>query len=582
MECRTRLSLTACAGISVVGSAALGLTPPSAAVPPTFSRTPDDSLIRPGVVLDARVWPSFAGGPGNVSVAHNGALGPATISSERFVFDGNQERKFVFFGQTALVVSDELVIGLGFEIGGFRGQAVPVSRVAMDVSGGDGDKPADASLVGDARPNGGDSVIAVSRIDGSLVWEAPIPAALLDSWSSPAIDPGSRTVVVGSGSTLNGFDLDTGASLWSTDLGRIIVNASPVITNDRPGRNRVFITDYSFASSVGGRLFCVNIDPFDVDRNPFKPGEVVWSAELSGETAGNTPGYADGMVYVSIASGGQTWDQGTILAYDADATLTPAPEWVYELDNPSGFFSGVAIKGDAVYASSYSFSGGQFSGRTVRVDRHSGQGVWSVPTNRTDTIPVPIDGGLVLVSGGVPFSPQLPSFGSIPSIQLIAEFPWGGAVRLWDSGLDTLDDANQNGRWDPGEDFLSLGGWTIQPAVLESDGNVFAYVGVSPDPASSLDGFFAASPAMAMVDLSKAPDDHGFVVEWYHGAGASPAISRGELYSVGYDGVFAFGAPSISMERILMLWTSGLLPDLNSDGMANFYDLRLAVENAIR
>lgn len=556
-----------------MGSAALGLTPPSAAVPPTLDRDADQLLGVHSIIRDARAWPSFAGGSENVSVAHPGAIGPNTIHSPRFVFDGNQERSFIFYGQTGVAVGEDLIIGIGFETAGFR-QADRGSRSSEDLSDHVRDE--------DSRPTGADSLIAISRLDGSFVWEAPIPVALLNSWSTPAIDRATRTVIVGSGSTLSGIDLDTGVSVWSTDLGRIIVNASPTVTDDRPGQTRVFITDYSFASSVGGRLFCVNVSPFDLSKNPFKPGEIVWSAELGGETSGNTPGYADGQVVVSTASGGSAWDQGTILAYDAGATDTPAPLWQYELDNPSGFFSGVALAGDGVYASSYSFTGGQFSGRTVRVDRVSGDQVWSLPTNRTDTVPVPIEGGLVLVSGGVPFSSQLPSFGSIPSIQLIAEFPWGSAIRLWDSAIETLVDDNHNDRWDPGEEFLSLGGWTIQPAVLLDDDKTFAYVGVSPDPAASIDGFYGASPAFAMVDLSKFPGDNAFVVEWHHGSGASPAIVGGELYTVGYDGVFAFGAPSMSLEHILSLWTAGLLPDFNSDGLLNFYDLRLAIENMIR
>jgi len=565
-----------------VGSAALGLTPPSAAVPPTLEPRPDRTRTDRALVRDGRAWPGFAGNADNVSVAPASAMGPSSIVTPRFVFDGNSERAFVFYGQTALAVGSDLIVGLGFETFA-RGPAWGAdgrdagARVARATQPGE-----PHASIQSARPTGADSVIAISRLDGSFVWEAPIPVALLDSWSAPGIDVPTGTVVVGSGSTLIGLDLGTGLPLWSTDLGRIIVNASPTIVDDRPGETRVFITDYSFASSVGGRLFCVNLSPFDAERNPFKPGEIVWSAELGGETSGNTPAYVDGRVYVSTASGGTLWDQGTILAFDADTTLTPAPLWRYELNNPSGFFGGVGVKGDGVYASSYSFTGGQFSARTVRVDRHSGAGVWSVPTNRTDTVPVPIDGGLVLVSGGVPFSPQFPSFGSVPSLQLIAELPWGDAAVLWDSALETLHDTNGNGRWDPGEEFLSLGGWTIQPAVLMGAGTAHAYVGVSPDPGGSSDGFFGASPAMAMVDLSKLPGEPGFVVEWHHGSGASPAISGAELYSIGFDGVFAFGAPSMPVQTILTLWGSGLLPDLNGDGLVNFYDLLLALEHSIR
>ncbi|MEM9373173.1 MAG: PQQ-binding-like beta-propeller repeat protein, partial [Planctomycetota bacterium] len=565
-------TIAACTGISVVGSAALGLTPPSAAAPPTSARLPDQAGLPGSVIRDSRAWAGFANGAQNVSVAPVGTTGPGSIVTPRFVFDGDGGRTFVFYGQAALAVADDLIIGVGFET--FAAGAAP--RASTDHGG------SDRVPIDDARPTGADSVIAISRLDGSFVWEAPIPVALLNSWAAPAIDPHTRTVVAGSGSTLSGIHLDTGDPLWSTDLGRIVVNASPTITDDRPGRTRAFVTDYSFASSVGGRLFCVNLSPHDGANNPYEPGEIVWSAELGGETSGNTPGYHDGRVYVSTASGGNASDQGTILAYDADATLTPAPLWRYELDSHSGFFSGVAVYGDGLYAASYSFSGDQFSGRTVRVDRHTGDQVWSVGTNRTDTVPVPFGPGLVLVSGGVPFNSQFPAFGSVPSIQLIMEFPWGGATRLWDSAIDTLHDTNSNGQWDPGESFLSLGGWTIQPAVIVDGQKAYAYVGVSPDPLGSVDGFFDPSPAMALVDLSKLPDEHGFVAEWHDGSGSSPALSGGELYTVGFDGVFSFGAPAMPVSQILIRWSSGSLPDLNADGMVNFRDLMAAMEHAIR
>src|SRR5690606_5523427 len=151
-----------------------------------------------------------------------------------------------------------------------------------------------------------------------------------------------------------------------------------------------------------------------------------------------------GVVYVSTATGGAQWDQGTIQAFPAAATSAPDALWRYEHTDPTGFFSGPAVKGNAVYASTNSFHGGQYSAATLRVNATTGQQRWSVPTNRTDTVPVPLDNGQVLVSGGLSYTAMFPLFGSLPSLQLIAELPAGnGAVRVWDSAMATHVDTNQ-------------------------------------------------------------------------------------------------------------------------------------------
>ena len=528
--------------------------------------TADNSGDPIPVILE-RIWPAFAGGADRISIAPVGATGPLNLGTPRWIKSGDELESFEFYGQTGVVTTPDLVIAVGFQ-SGFPGDEGPSAD------------PNEPDLDTNQEPRGQDTVVAFSRMDGSVVWTASVPVALLDSWSTPAVDVLHNTLLVGSGGRLTAIRLEDGSKAWNTDLGRIIVNASPVVTHDLGPRNRAFITDHSFATGSSGRLYCINTSPFDAALNPHEPGEIVWTVNLQGQTSGNTPAYRDGVVYVSTATGGDGWDQGTIRAFPADAPSAPQALWVYHHTDPSGFFAGVAVTQDAVYASSYSFQGGQYSAATVRLNRFTGAQRWSVPTNRTDTVPVPLDNGMVLVSGGVPFTSMFPAFGSLPSLQLIYEHDWNGrATLMWDSAMDTFQDLNNNGTWDPGEPFLAVGGWTNQPVVVTAeDGRPHAYVGVAPNP--KVDGFFGPSAQIRLVDLTKHPADEGFVVQTAPDCGGSPALSERELYSVGRDGLYAFGAPSMPRGEILARWANHTLPDFNGDGVLDGRDFMIAMRYA--
>ncbi len=542
------------------------------------------------VIFDQRLWGMFAGGPNRVSRAHASAIGPASIANPRWVKQGDDLETFEFYGQAGVVTTDSLIIAVGFQTEfGTQSQptpndglpGVPGGTAIPGTPGGTthGAEPTDPGSIPNA-PRGVDSVVAFSRIDGSVVWATNIPIALLDSWSTPCVDQVNGTLIVAAGGQMIALSLEDGSEVWSTSLGRIVVNASPVATHDLGDSNRAFITDHSFATGSSGRLYCINTSPFLPGINPYQPGAIVWSVSLEGQTSGNTPAYRDGVVYVSTATGGSEWDQGTIRAYPAAANTAPQPLWRYEHTDPTGFFAGMAVTGDAIFASTYSFHGGQYSASTVRLDRSNGRQIWVVPTNRTDMVPVPLDGGLVLVSGGLPFISTFPAFGSLPSLQLIQEHPRGlGATLLWDSAMDTLVDLNDNGAWDPGEPFLNIGGWTNQPIVFRDKADrLLACVGSAPDPGVS--GFFGPSTALTIVDLSKNPWEHGFVAQSATDCGGSPALADREIYAVGASGLYAFGAPSWSRGVVLARWANQTLPDFNGDGVLNGTDLMLALQHA--
>ena len=155
--------------------------------------------------------------------------------------------------------------------------------------------------------------------------------------------------------------------------------------------------------------------------------------------------------------------------------------------------------------------------------------------------------GRVLVSGG------LAGFGAVPALQLFAS---DGAM-IWDTALDTFDDANGNGFIELGE-FFSIGSWTHLPVVVETDTGTFAYAGTQP----TSGGFFGPNTDLHLIDLDLAPSTPGFVIESFSGAGSTPALTGGVLATIGASGVHTFGA------------FAGFEPtDVNRDGSTNTEDL---------
>lgn len=364
--------------------------------------------------------------------------------------------------------------------------------------------------------------------DGRALWTAEIPPPIFDSWSSPTIDAINRTVLVASDFHLGAYALDDGEELWLTPLELDVVNATPVVTTDLGPADRAFITDAQLFGSRS-RLYCVNVDPYS-GANPYQPGQIVWSVEI-GAAYGATPAYRDGRVYVATAAPGGD-GPGRILAFDATASAPPAPDWTFTNVRSTGFFGGLTVArgpegGDFVYAASYAFVGRHFSANVVKVDPRDGSLVWSIESNRSNSIPVVLPGGIVVLSGGIQ------GFGSDPTLQVFVDR--GGSVdQLWDSRLDTWHDDDGDGKIDPGE-FLEIGGWPHQPLAVSNGVGQFIYCGaISPA---------AFEPATDLYELEIArllisPDEP--LTGHYRGAGSTPAVGRGLLLSVGEAGLHAF------------------------------------------
>jgi len=382
-------------------------------------------------------------------------------------------------------------------------------------------------------------VIAYDSKTGARLWHTDIDLDVFDSFASPGIDARNQTLVIGSGQRVHALALDTGTLRWQTPLERVIVNAAPAISQDLKNgdvpANRVFITDYS---GFGGaaQLYALNADPYDAAQNPYQPGEVVWTADLPG-ASGNSPAYADGYVYVGSVD-------GVVFAFAArDGT----PRWQTKVEPPGypqpvRFLGGVTIRNGSAYAATYGFYGGQNNSLLVKLDAATGTVIWHTPCERTQSIPVVTDAGRIYLAGGID------GFGSVVKVQAFAD-AGRSVVRLWDTYADTGG-------------TLVLGGWTNQP--VWADGRL--YVGTP-----SRGSFFGPYTDLYVLDLSRAPAEPGFVADHFVGAGGSPAVAGGWLYSLGQAGLVALRA--------------AYRGDLNCDGRVNNFDIDpfvLALTNPIR
>jgi len=452
---------------------------------------------RPTALVSTSLWTHFGGNPAHGSCVRTQ---PVDLSTPIWVSDGDTSSQLAFLPQSGIVANQSNLYALGYDL----------NNPSTDL------------------------LACFDQTTGSLLWTAPVPFGILDSWSTPAIDLASNTVFVASGTFITAIDASTGNQRWQTPLDKPVVNASPVVTPDLRFADRLFITDYSFGSSTPGSLYCINIDPYHPTRNPYLPGQRVWSVSLGGSTSGNTPAYARGKVFVSTASSAGT--NGLVHRFDARTTQAPTPDWTTPNPFPIGFFSGVTLAGNSVYAASYNFTSGHHNSNTLRLNANTGEIIWSSPSNRTDISPIVLDDGRVLVSAGPPTG-GFTFFGSRPSLALYTN---AGDLQ-WDTAIETHSDSNSNGTWEPGEPYLSVGGWTHLPVLIEHNNQHLLYAGTLADPDSN--GFYAPCADLRLLNIDLLPTDPSFIVDHFQGAGSTPAIANGRLFTTGTSGIHAF-APS--------------------------------------
>jgi outer membrane protein assembly factor BamB len=358
-------------------------------------------------------------------------------------------------------------------------------------------------------------VFAISRLNGHVLWSSGVGTPFDQSISSPAIDTTNSLVIVASGNIVKAFRLVDGVLAWQSPLSAQVVNASPLITSDRHGRNRVFITD--FGGSAG--LYCINADPFNAQVNPYQPGQILWRAPIghaSGATASYLASPDGGHIFIGTYAGSQ--GQGQMMCYPAGATATPNPVWVTTNTIGTGFFGGNCVRtplGEqpAVYAASYEFFGDTLSANLLKLEATSGTVTWTIPANRTDAIPVPIG------STGLALSAGIDGFGSVRNLSLFQDLGTS-ATATWVT--------------DPS---LPIGGRLIQPIAISSPNGARLLC------ASGAAGDDDSGPGtdLYVVDPAQSPTSPTFITDHFQGAGGSAIIANGNIYTIGDSGLLAFG-----------------------------------------
>lgn len=422
----------------------------------------------------------------------------------------------------------------------------------------------------DANDNYSNSqIICFDDSNGQTLWHTIIDMAVMDSRPCPVVDAKNNTVLIGSGQKLFALDADSGDIVWSTQLQKYIVTASPCIADDITPL-RAFITDYDGQGSTG-KLYCVNLDPNDLEVNPFEPGEIVWTDTLGG-TSGNTPAYKDGVVYVSsVVDSSGAWSAtdpgGTVFAYDA---TEPNAVQLWKTKDPrfEGFFGGVSLTNDGyLYAANYDFYGQGDNSALCKIDCDDGIIIWVAQTERTDSIPILVD-DMIYICGGIE------GFGSRSKLQAFQDMG-SFAQKVWETPSD-----------------MTIGGWTHQPVYA----NGKLYIGAM----QTGEGFFAPYDDLYILDAAKSPHETGFIIDHYKGCGNSPAVTHDSIYTIGYDGLHKFHQSSLAADidndstidhtdllAIAANWLSNepigvSRTDLNLDGCTNFFDYTILAEKWLK
>ncbi len=465
-------------------------------------------------------WPQYAGGADRTSTLHVCEFDPASLASPAWIAQNDSlSRPISFVAQQCPMVSRRSVFAIGSVLSG---------------------------------PTRMWRLYSFNRRTGVVEWESPIPAVVADSWSSAAIDERQNRIVIATGQSVTCFDVQSGGQIWQCWLSQSVVNASPCITQDRPLKNRVFITDYDGAGA-GGHLYCINLDQYVPGMNPYQPGQIVWTAPLNG-TSGNTPAYRGQRVYVT-STGEYQLTAGTVQAFDVK---DGEQLWSTQNEIFEGYYGGVGILQDGgkeyVLASSYAFWGDTWAADTEKIDAVSGQLMWSTKTNRSACIPVALDENHLLVSGGIQ------GFGTTPTIQLITDKHCAATTNWTSLGLSRL------------------GGWSTQPIFDVK--NQRLYVGELP----LTTGSFGAGIRMHVVEVGQLLENEVFDEDVYPGFGSTPAIAGRNLYSMGSAGLHAFGPTPVNgdvnddgfldvEDLYAYFWTGGF--DVDGDGQWDAADLEM-------
>jgi outer membrane protein assembly factor BamB len=343
------------------------------------------------------------------------------------------------------------------------------------------------------------AVIAYDRHTWQQLWRTPIAYPTYVN-NNPTIDADRQAVLVAADETLYSVALADGSINWATPISRT-TNATFAVGGDLG-----YITDFDGAGS-GASLYAVNLN---ADDPTYDAGNIVWQQPIGG-ASGASPAVDDGRVIA-----GST--EGRVHAFNA---LTGTPLWTADMPQ-LGWENGwstetVTIVGQAVYAATYNFdtTSGEYNSHLVKLDVASGDLIWDIASERSFSTPIVV-GDRIYLTGGIASEPPNPSFGSVPKLMCYRDLG-NSAEWLWDTTL--------------------VGGTTFH--AVYAAGKLYASL-AQPYP---LDYVF---DEMYIFDVAKTPTDDGFILDHFVGAGASPALADGTLYTIGPDGLYLFDAPPVT------------------------------------
>ncbi len=264
----------------------------------------------------------------------------------------------------------------------------------------------------------GNSVKALNRFTGDVMWGAPVKEGAWDSWSSPAYHWGK--VFIGSNDTIYCLSASNGRVIWETALpdGLTVVNSSPTVAE-----GKVFIGAYDMWSEDTGTYFAL-------DKTN---GSILWSKAV-GDYAQFTPAYSEGKIYVGAAYQPYPWERGKVFCLNSTTG-----EEIWQQETSYGVWGSVAAGDKLVYAPTYNFYG---LGKLYALSKEeSGNIQWEKDISSTDATPA-LAYNKVYISSGYPHPTT----------------PW--------AEVKTYCFDAQSGElvWEKQD----VGGWTCSPAVADN------------------------------------------------------------------------------------------------------------------
>ena len=229
-----------------------------------------------------------------------------------------------------------------------------------------------------------DSIKALYKSNGTVIWSTTIKPPKWGSWSSPAYDGGK--IFIGSDDTVYCLSETNGAIVWVFTLPKegFVINSAPTVSG-----GKVFIGDY-----WNGIYYCLSEDN----------GTELWNFTIGG-SATSTPAVSKGKVFVGIGPAyGATEPRGVYCLYEENGTE------VWNVTTDYGVFGSVSVSNvlRTIYACTYNFS---TPGRgSIYGISKAGKVKFVKPIISSDSTPAIAYGKIYISSGWTNFTAYPPIF----------------------------------------------------------------------------------------------------------------------------------------------------------------------------